>query len=207
MTTFLLVRHATNARVGRSFAGRAPGTHLSAEGLTQAGRLAEALASRDIAAVYASPLERAGETAAPIARRLGLAVCALPGLTEIDVGDWTGRAFDELAADERWRPFNDFRGGTRPPGGELLLEAQARAVGALLELRERHGERTVVVVTHADVIRAVLGHFAGVPMDLLQRFEVDPASVTELELHDWGPRIVRVNATPGAAEQGEGTVA
>ena len=151
-----------------------------------------------IAAVYASPLERAMETAAPLARRRGLAVRPLDAVIEFDVGAWTGRTLAELHGDERWRRFNEFRSGTPAPGGELLLEAQLRAVRALLDLRERHGEATIVVVSHADVIRALLGHFAAVPIDLLLRFEIDPASVTELALHDWGPRIVRVNATPAA---------
>ena len=199
MATFLLVRHATGDHVGRVLAGRAPGRPLGDEGHAQAEGLAARLAHRDVAAVYASPLERARQTAAALARRLGLDVCELSAVTELDVGEWTGRSYDELAGDRTWDHFNRYRSGTRPPGGELLLEVQARAVGALLGLRERHADQTVAVVTHADVIRAVLGHFAGVPIDLLLRFEIDPASVTEIELHEWGVRIVRVNAGPEPA--------
>jgi len=199
VATFLLVRHATGDHVGRVLAGRAPGRPLGDEGHAQAEGLAARLAHRDVAAVYASPLERARQTAAALARRLGLDVCELSAVTELDVGEWTGRGYDELAGDRAWDHFNRYRSGTRPPGGELLLEVQARAVGALLDLHARHTGETVVVVTHADVIRAVLGHFAGVPIDLLLRFEIDPASVTEIELHEWGARIVRVNAGPEPA--------
>ena len=193
MTTFLLVRHATGDHVGHTLAGRAPGTRLSEAGREEAGRLAERLATRPVHAVYASPLERARETAGPIARRLGLTPREAPGLTELDFGQWTGGAIEGFGDDPAWHHFNAYRSGTRIPGGELLLEAQARAVAELLRLRERHAGETVVVVSHADVIRAVLGHFAGVPMDLLLRFEIDPASVTEIVLEEWGVRIVGVN--------------
>lgn len=193
MTTVLLTRHATGDHVGRVLAGRAPGTRLSEEGRRQAERLSEWFAARPVHAVYASPLERARETAEPIAQRLGLTLYEAPGLIELDFGEWTGRAIDGFGDDAAWRDFNVYRSGTRIPGGELLLEAQARAVAELLRLRERHPDETIVVVSHADIIRAVLGHFAGVPIDLLLRFEISPASVTELELHEWGARVVCVN--------------
>ncbi|HEU4629201.1 MAG TPA: histidine phosphatase family protein [Gemmatimonadaceae bacterium] len=193
MTTVLLVRHATGDHVGRVLAGRVPGTRLSEEGRRQAERLAERLAARPVRAVYASPLERARETAEPIAARFGLTLYEAPGLMELDFGRWTGRPIDGFGDDADWRHFNTYRSGTRIPGGELLLEAQSRAVAELLRLCERHPHETIVAVSHADVIRALLGHFAGVPIDLLLRFEIDPASVTELELHDWGARIVCVN--------------
>ena len=193
MTTFLLVRHATGDHVGRTLAGRAPGTLLSEAGRAEAERLAGRLAARPVHAVYASPMERARETADPIGRRLGLEVHDAPAFAELDFGQWTGRAIESFGDDPAWRHFNTYRSGTRIPGGELLLEAQARAVAELLRLRERHAGETVVVVSHADVIRAVLGHLAGVPMDLLLRFEIDPASVTEIVLEAWGVRIVGVN--------------
>lgn len=193
MTTFLLIRHATCPPVGRALAGRAPGVHLDEAGRGQAARLAERLAAVPVAALYSSPLERARETAAPLAARLGLPVCDAPGAMEIDFGEWTGRTLDELACDPRWGPFNAFRGGTRIPGGELLIEAQARIVAELERLRARHPEAVVAVVSHADVIRAALCHYAGIPLDLMLRIEIACASVSVVEVTPHGARILRLN--------------
>jgi probable phosphomutase (TIGR03848 family) len=190
----LLVRHGAGAHVGRRLAGRAPGTTLNDEGRAQAERLAEVLAPLAPAAVYASPLERAHETAAPLARRLGADVRTVEGLTELDFGEWTGADFHAMADDPAWRHFNSYRSGTRIPGGELMLEVQARAVAELLRLRDRHEDETIVAVSHGDTIRAILGHFAGIPIDLLHRVEISPASITELELAEWGCRVLCVNS-------------
>jgi probable phosphoglycerate mutase len=196
VTTFLLIRHATCDPVGKRLAGRAPGVSLNAEGREQATRLATWLAAVRVDAVYASPLERAQETAAYLAEPRGLPVHGDAAFTDIDFGEWTGRAIDTLADDAHWRRFNEFRSVTRPPGGELMLEAQARAVAGLDALALRHAGHTVVVVSHADVLRTVVGHFAGAPLDLFLRLEISPASVTTLVLHDWGAQLRAVNASP-----------
>ena len=199
MTTFLLVRHATCDPVGHRLAGRAPGVHLNAEGRAQATRLAAWLAPVDVAAVYASPLERAQETAAALAAGRGLAVGVDPAFVELDFGAWTGRPIDSLADDPHWRRFNTFRSTTAPPGGEPMLLAQSRAVAGLRALADRHVDATVVIVSHADVLRAVVCHFAGMPLDLLLRIEIAPASVSTLALHAWGPVLLGLNATPSPA--------
>ena len=196
MTTFLLVRHATCDPVGHRLAGRAPGVSLNDAGREQAARLAGWLAPVPLAAVYASPLERAQETASFIADPRGLRVVADPAFVELDFGRWTGRTIASLAGDERWDRFNQFRSGTLPPDGESMLAAQARAVAGLAALAERHPDATVVVVSHADVLRAVVAYFAGAPLDFLLRFEVAPASVTTLALHPWGARLCSLNASP-----------
>ncbi|HEU4565735.1 MAG TPA: histidine phosphatase family protein, partial [Gemmatimonadaceae bacterium] len=167
--------------------------HLAADGRRQAARLAERLAGLPIAALYSSPVERARETAAPLAARLGLPVCDAPGAVEIDFGEWTGRTFEELARDPRWGPFNGFRSATRIPGGELIVETQARVVVELERLRERHPDAVVAVVSHADVIRAALCHYAGIPLDLMLRLEIACASVSVLEVTPYGARILRLN--------------
>lgn len=193
MTTILLVRHASGDHVGRVLAGRTADAPLNDRGREEAERLAARLEGRGIGAVYASPLARARDTAAPLARQLGLDVREAPAATELDYGAWTGRAWQELDGDATWRAWNAFRGGTRIPGGETMLEVQARAVGLLLDLRDRHAGEIVAVVTHGDVIRAAAGFFLGMPVDLLLRLDVDPASVTEIALHDDGVRVVSVN--------------
>jgi probable phosphoglycerate mutase len=195
MTRILLVRHATCAPVGHALAGRASGIELDDAGREQALALAERLRACGAVAVYASPLERAMQTAQAIAARLRLPVTPLDGLVEIDVGAWTGRtiaSLDQEGADE-WRRFNSYRSGTRAPGGELQLEVQTRAVRALLRLVDRHPTDTILAVSHADVIRAVLGHALGVPIDLQHRIDIAPASVSVLELAPWGPLVGAVN--------------
>ena len=173
--------------------GRAPGVSLGAEGRRQAEALAERLAGVPLEAVYSSPLERARETAAPIAARLGLAVRAVEELTELDFGDWTGRTIGELAGSERWRLFNTFRSGTAAPNGEHMLEVQARMVRALERLRGAHPDGRVAVVGHGDPLKATLAHYLGVPLDLFQRIEIDPGSLSVVELADHGPRVLLVN--------------
>lgn len=196
MTTFLLVRHATGDHVGRRLAGRAPGTPLNDAGRAEASRLAEWLAPVTLAAVYSSPLERARDTAAVLAAPRGLNVTVDPAFTELDFGDWTGRSIDSLAGDPHWDRFNQFRSTTRPPRGELMVEAQARAVSGLAALAARHDGETVAVVSHADVLRSAIAHFAGAPLDLFLRFVIEPASVTTVALHPWGAELLGLNASP-----------
>jgi len=196
VTTFLLVRHASCDPTGKSLAGRRPGVSLNDEGRAQAGALAAWLAPVPLAAVYSSPLERARETAAYLAEPRGLAVRTSNAFVELDFGDWTGRTIDELTPSAHWQRFNAFRSVTRPPGGELMAEAQLRAVTELRALATPHGEATVAVVSHADVLRGVVGFFAGAPLDLFLRLVIDPASVSTVVLHDWGAELRGLNASP-----------
>ena len=195
MPTYLLVRHAHHDALGNTIAGWTPGIHLSIKGREQAERLADRLAESRASAVYSSPLERTLETAEAIGRRLSLSVRVREAFGEIHFGDWTGKTFDELSRDECWRLFNTFRSGTRAPNGELMLEVQARVIAALQDLALEHPDETVVVVSHGDVIRAALAHYAGIHLDLFQRFEISPASVSAIRLHNYGPQILRVNET------------
>jgi probable phosphoglycerate mutase len=195
MATFYLIRHGANDFLGAAIAGWAPGVSLNVQGREQAERLAWKLLGRGITHIYSSPLERALETAAPIARELGLKVEVRDAFGEVRFGEWTGKRFEELARDPRWKLFNSYRSGTRPPGGELMVESQARIVGELESLRARHGQETVAVVSHSDIIRAALIHYAGIPTDLYSRIEISPASFSVLELNDWGPRILKINET------------
>ena len=196
MTVFYLVRHGEHEVQDRLLVGRAPGVALSPRGRAQAGRLALRLAGEDIAAVLASPLQRAQETAAPIAARLGLPVVTDDALDEIDVGRWTGRPVAELAGDPDFQRFNSFRSGSPPPGGETMLDVQRRMVALVERLRrERPGAR-VALVSHGDPIKAVLAYYLGVPLDLFQRIEVATGSLSRLEVEEWGPRVLASNEVP-----------
>ena len=188
-----LVRHAMCDPVGRSLSGRRRGVGLNAVGRAQAESVARRLSRAPLTAVHSSPLARALETAAAVAAPHALTPNVEAGLAELEFGDWTGREIDALRGEEQWTHFNAYRSGTRAPGGELALEAQARAAGALLRLAAAHPDGCVAAVSHADVIKAALGHLLGVPIDLQHRLEVAPASVSEAELRPWGARVLAVN--------------
>jgi len=195
MSTFYLIRHATNDYVGNTIVGWTPGVSLNAEGRGQAERLAWKLLGRGITRLCSSPLERALETAAPIAKALGLRVEVRDALGEVRFGEWSGKRIAELERDPRWHLFSQYRSGTRPPGGELMIESQSRIVTELEQLRARHPGETIAAVSHADIIRAALVYYAGMAIDLAQRIEISPASCTVLALEDSGPRILKVNET------------
>ena len=193
-TTFLLVRHAAHDRVGTILCGRMPGVSLGEVGRAQAQGVSDRLGRETaVAAVQTSPIERARQTAEPIAARLGRAVEENEALTEIDFGAWTGTAFAELERDPRWAAWNGARAVNRPPYGESMMEAQARIVGALEKLRGLHRERSVVLVSHGDVIKAALLYHLGLPLDAYSRFDVDPGSISTLVVGDWGSKLIRLN--------------
>jgi probable phosphoglycerate mutase len=178
MTTFLLIRHAHWEGVGHVLAGRGRGVSLSEAGAVEASLLAGALVGLPIAAVYSSPLERARQTALPLACGLGLEPTDEPGLLELDFGHWTGRAIASLQSDPDWDRFNRERGTARIPGGETMAEAVARAGAALTEISRCRGDRLVAAVTHGDIIRGLLTAALGLPLDRLFQLEVEPASVS-----------------------------
>jgi broad specificity phosphatase PhoE len=192
---FLLIRHATNDFVGKAIAGRAPGVRLNAQGLSEAQQVTDRLRTAPIAAIYVSPLERARETAAPLAARLRLEARVCPDLHEIDCGEWTGKTFGELDADPRWRLWVLRRSEARAPGGESILEAQCRVVDLITRLRVAHEGEIVALVSHGDVIKAALAHFLRISLDELERFDIAPASVSAIRVgEDWA-QVKLVNDT------------
>jgi len=192
-TTFFLVRHAAHDRVGTVLCGRMPGIHLGARGKAQAERLAERFAGASVACILSSPLERAVETAEPIAARLDLPFDTCSALAEIDFGRWSGMSFETLARDPHWASWNTSRSTNRPPEGETMLEAQARIVGIMEDLRRRYAEHSIILVSHSDVIKAALLYHLGLPIDAYARLDVEPASISTLAVGDWGARVMRLN--------------
>jgi probable phosphoglycerate mutase len=193
VTRFLLIRHGLTDAVGRTLTGTRAGVHLNDVGRVQVARLAERLRDVPLAALVSSPLERAMETAAAIAAGRGLAIETTDAFIEFEVGDWSGRTFESLDQTAEWQRFNAMRSQTRPPGGELMLDVQRRAIAALLHLHTRYPNGIVGVVSHGDVIRAMLLYVLGVPIDLFSRLEVSPSSVSIVELSDGPPRVWLVN--------------
>lgn len=194
-TLLLLVRHGRTATTGKVLPGRARGLHLSEEGRAQAEAVAERLeALGKVDAVYASPLERTRETAAPIGRRLGLPVQAERGLLECDFGAWTGGELKALARKPEWRTVQRWPSGFRFPEGESFVEMQTRVTDTLRRLAAAHPGGRVVAVSHADPIKAAVADAVGTHLDLFQRIVVSPCSVSAVLYGPGGPVVLAVNS-------------
>jgi broad specificity phosphatase PhoE len=192
---FHLVRHGSYALLGHALGGRADHP-LSAQGYDEAERIADWLAARRPDGVLSSPVRRAIQTADAIGQRVGLPVHIDPAFAEVYFGDWTGRRFEDLRHDPAWQAWNGFRSTAGVPSGETMLAVQARAVAGLQHCAADHDNAEVVVVSHADVIKAVLAHFIGTPLDLMRRIEIGPGSVSQLMLYAEDAKILAVNIRP-----------
>jgi probable phosphoglycerate mutase len=199
MTTLLLVRHGDTDAAGKRLTGRAPGVHLNELGRRQAERLVERLDGVRIDTIVSSPLERCRETAAPLAKARGHAVDVGRAWIEVGYGEWTGRSISQLRRTKLWRRVMFAPSNVRFPGGESLLEVQVRAVDASFDIAARHARGTVLVVSHADVIRLLVAHLAGMHADHLQRLSIDTASITAVSISDGFPRLLTVNETDDLA--------
>jgi broad specificity phosphatase PhoE len=192
-TTVYLVRHGAHDRLGNVLCGRMAGVALNDDGVAQAQAAAKRLGGRGVAAVYASPVQRAWQTAAAIGEALACPVSVDEGLSEIDFGDWSGKAFEELGADPDWAVWNTARGEARPPGGESMAEARDRVIGFLDRVREAHPDEAVVAVSHADVIKAALLQVLGLALQAYGRIEVDPGSISVIVTGAWGAKVHSIN--------------
>ena len=197
-TTVLLVRHGNTPTTGKVLPGRAKGLHLSDTGRAQAATAGERIGTlARVDAVYCSPLERARETAAPIAAARGLSALADRGLLECDFGDWTGAELSALMKKPEWATVQRAPSTFRFPNGESFTEMQVRIVSALERLRAAHPGGTIVCVSHADPIKAAVAHAVGTHLDLFQRIVISTCSVSALAWSDHGPAVLAVNTTGG----------
>jgi probable phosphomutase (TIGR03848 family) len=201
-TLILLVRHGATPTTGKILPGRAGGLHLAEKGRAQADVVAGRIAGMEKppTAIYASPLERTRETAAPIASALGLRVRTVRGLIEADVGDWTEKSLARLYKTKEWPTVQRWPSGFRFPGGESFTEMSARSMTAVLGLVADHPGESVVAVSHADPIKAVMAAAAGIPLDLMQRLVISPCSVSALLFSAGGPAILCMNSTGSLGE-------
>lgn len=196
-TLVLLVRHGRTPTTGKVLPGRAAGLHLGDEGIAQATKAAEriaALGENKITAVYASPMERTRETAAPIAKAVGKRVRIKKGLIEADFGQWTGRKLTELNKLPEWSQVQRYPSGFRFPGGESFSEMQTRMTGAIQDLVAAHPGETIVATSHADTIKAAVADAMGTHLDLFQRIVVGPCSITAILYTSGGPVVLAVNS-------------
>jgi probable phosphomutase (TIGR03848 family) len=200
MATIHLVRHAPTPETGKRLTGRLPGVGLDDTGREIAAAAAAALSEVPYAAVYTSPVLRCRETARILAAPHDLAPIPYRSLIEVDYGTWAGRTLGSLRRTRLWRELLVAPSRVRFPGGETLAEVQARAVAAAEDLAGRHRGRTIAVVSHGDVIKSVVAHYLGVPLDLFQRIAIAPASHSIVHLRDGRtPWVEAVNRLPTKA--------
>jgi broad specificity phosphatase PhoE len=194
-TTFHLVRHGEHDRVDRTLCGRMPGVVLNAKGKEQARAAGRRLAPLQPRRIFSSPLERARATADIVGVETGCPIDDAQALQEIDCGAWTGKAFEDLHKDSRWKDWNEARSVTRPPDGEMMIEVQARVVSFMERLRRLYENARLILVSHSDVIKAAILFHIGVSLDLFSRIEVAPGSISTLHVGDWGSKLVSLNET------------
>jgi broad specificity phosphatase PhoE len=196
MGVFHLLRHGEHGLLGRVLAGRMPGVGMTERGRAEIASQAQRLVGEKIAAIYASPLQRTRESAEIVAARLGLPIEFRDDLLELDFGEWTGATFDSIRADPRWQAWSTQRSLAAIPGGESMRAVQQRVVAALLELNERHLHESVVLVSHGDVIRAVLLFALGMPLDLYNRIEIGQGSISTISIGASGIRVTTLGERP-----------
>jgi probable phosphoglycerate mutase len=190
--TIHLVRHGHHALLGLVLCGRMAGVQLDDLGCRQMARCAELI--RPIpSAIQASPQPRARQSAAILAWHFRLPVKIVPAVDELDYGEWTGQPFAALTNSPRWTEWNEKRGTSYPPNGESMRVLQQRIVEYVEQLGQDRTDGTIVVVSHAEPIRAALLHYAGIPLDSFLSVELDPASISTLTVGKTGIRIAQIN--------------
>ena len=195
-TVVVFVRHGTTATTGKVLPGRAPGLALSDDGRQQAEAVAAHLSTlKKVAALYVSPLQRTRETAAPIAKSLGLKAAVLRDLLECDFGEWTGAELKALYKKPEWATVQRYPSGFRFPGGESFAEMQTRMNRGVQQLCAKHPGQTIIAVSHADPIKAAVADALGTHLDLFQRIVISPCSMTTIAYAPGGPSVLAVNAS------------
>jgi probable phosphoglycerate mutase len=198
MPTVILVRHGQNTYVKKGrLAGRMQGVHLDDTGKMQAEQLAQSMAKLQLKAVYSSPLERALETAKPIAKAQKVEVITRPGLMEVDFGNWQNKTLKQLRRRKLWKMVQGAPTRMRFPEGETFAEAQLRITNEIENLCAQHKPKDIFVcVGHSDMIKLAVAYFIGLPLDLFQRLVVNTASISTLMVSENQTRLINFNLPP-----------
>lgn len=195
MTTLYLIRHGENDFIRRrKLAGWLPGIHLNRLGRAQAEALVGLLEDTRLEAIYSSPLERARETAMPLARSQHLPIRRRAALGETRYGRWEGQSLARLQTHGLWKQVQTTPSLVTFPGGESFRLLQARVVGELERILRQH-RGAVACFSHADPIKLALAHYLGQPLDLFQRLVIEPASISTVVLQDGRVRVQAMNDT------------
>jgi probable phosphoglycerate mutase len=198
MPLLLLIRHGENDYTKKhKLAGYTPNVHLNERGQSQAQALGDALKDVPIKAIYSSPLERAIETATPIATARGLEVQIEAGLIETNVGKWQGRSLASLRLQKAWRVVQGAPSRAQFPEGETFYECQTRVVAALDSISRKYKPQDIVAcVFHADPIKLATAHYIGLHLDHFQRLSCDTGSLSALYISELGANLIKLNQRP-----------
>jgi broad specificity phosphatase PhoE len=197
MPTLLLIRHGENDTLVKNILpGHIPGIHLNEVGRELAAELARTLSRMPIKAIYSSPLERAVETAEPLAQSLGLGIQLRPDLTDTDVGKWGGRSLKALSRTRLWKVIQEAPSKFQFPGGETFVQVQERVTRTLDAIAGEHKDELIAVVFHADPIKLAVAHYLGLPLDNFQRLSALTGSVTIMKMDGSGVKLLGLNLIP-----------
>ncbi len=198
MPLLLLIRHGENeyTKTGK-LAGHLPNVHLNERGQKQAQALADALKEVTLKAIYSSPLERAMETATPIAAVRNLKLQVEKNLIETNVGDWQGKSLKRLYLNKHWKVVQHAPSRAQFPNGETFYECQTRIVSALDAICAQYKSHDIIAcVFHSDPIKLAVAHYLGLPLDQFQRLGCDTGSVTALAIGEMGAQLLWLNRRP-----------
>lgn len=190
---FHLVRHGHHPLIGQKLCGRREGVTLDDEGVGQMRGIASAFRDRSVATLQCSPQPRARRSAEIVAEVLALDIEEVGAADELEFGEWSGLSFTSLDDDPRWRQWNEHRCSTRPPGGESMREVQQRLTAHLEALARSQETGAVLIVSHAEPIRAVVLGCLGLPLGRYAEIEVEPASISTIEVAGDRKRVLRIN--------------
>jgi broad specificity phosphatase PhoE len=203
MTSIILflVRHAPTDSTGVILPGRLPGLSLSKNGHALAQQTADELAktfnkSLSLNAIYSSPLLRARQTASYLSAKTSKKIMISSYLNECDFGEMTGKKLADLAKEKDWQKLHTWPSAWRFPNGETFWEVRSRMLSFLDEVRSKKIPGAVVAFSHADPIKILLSEIIGTSLDNFQRIQINPASVSILELPiDLGkPKVITINS-------------
>ena len=202
MTRIVLLRHAhSSANAKAILAGRAPGVDLSDRGRKEAQDVAKRLKEINFSLIRVSPMERCAQTIEPLLAQLSKSRQAKPivevehDLVEVDYGKWTGRKLSILSRDKAWKVVQNTPSAMYFPGGEGLLDVQARAMRALNNAANTPGKGAKLLVSHGDVIKSIVASVLGTHLDHFQKIVIDPASLTVLDFNGVDYRVLTLNST------------
>jgi broad specificity phosphatase PhoE len=197
MPTLLLIRHGENDYLARNqLPGRLSGIHLNQKGREQAEQLSRNLCRLPINAIYSSPLERAIETAQPLAESLGLEIQVRPNLADTDVGEWTGRSWKKLGRSKLWKVIQKTPSRFQFPEGESFRQVLERVTNDLQQITCAPADGLLAIFFHADPIKLAITHYLGLPLDNFQRLSSHTGSVTILKIHEDAIKLIGMNLIP-----------
>src|SRR5579872_771657 len=197
-TSLFLLRHAeVEARYQRVFGGRID-MDLSPNGHQQAATLASHLSRRQFDAIYASPMKRVRQTLAPLLANRGESPMVMPDLREVDFGDWTGMAWEEVLAKFNVSAFDwlDRLEQAAIPNAESGRTFRERVEPCLRQILRDHPGQSVAIACHGGTIRMILSILLALPLPKMSAFEIDYASLTEVLCSPHKTEIRLLNFAP-----------